>query len=1308
VKLNPTKTIMAGKRIPISGVIRQVTQADLTQGNVLANYAAYYSVGAAQPITATDITNYNPGVQVALTSVFRIPPVTYVVGTTGPGNSFGSMASYYGAGLDALASLARSVAGIFAAGTVLATDSEDFDVQPALGTGNTGVDLTRVNLGTPPDLPANPTPQQKEDFAKAYLYSLYQLLTAGIEGNAFFTGSDPGLSFGPQKQLAPAEARALRRPHTRRMLMEAQDDGAFYYAQALGYGTFSKVNPAPDPATSGLPPKSGNPYIGVGTIAQLDLDWVDLFGNRTVTPFNAPPVSYVGPLNNPPAMIDYIDRLIGLDQWPNVRTYYTYGGSAGSPQLQLVFTLNTAAYQPSTGDKPCQNPVTDEATIPQWQRNALNDLKVFTQVYFQLNQNYDGLNVPGLSGNAVAMGVNNSILATPLVPLTSAQEGSVRQFISACVEYTNNRAHCTDGGTNPVLTLPLDIPLDAVTQENIIQLDVVFSLTRQAALSDPALRVLPDGLTASTTICPLMDDPTASPALQPASDGEQIPPPQDLTAFANAFEKVFVNDDWQMRVGTGAALPDQPRTSEMFSVWAVRMGKKSGYGLTYDIGSQASFYASQPVATELMTDTVQLYQYVTGSVYPSGETVPVSFTGVDMNVWANTALSSIDNFLTATFSSPAYIIDNLFYSDPEKDGYVARILKHKEMLANAIASTVRPILETSATDQATRGAAEEKLRQALLNRLSNAFIVTAVTVLPVSDASTNEQQDPGTVSPPRFFGQPQGSTPQGASLESLMAIEGDVTPEQNYSLSSGKVPLTAKGGSGDTRLAFLFSSKNVTKQPYVALDLSYALTHLEFNIRNVPGIENYEQSSWITFVNGPFTTPISPVVSGKEVPTSLPVVLRALPTPPTVTTQRADALHVDAQGVPVVEPGEQPSDLAKWRYGFEYIYLGSAQDSATATVEFNLTQALMAMAVDPTKQLFDALAQLVTSYPQIAHDFDTYLRVVNANSKPADVTNAKEAVAAFEKITGGVATAYKAWADAQMGLAMKSVPSQVTFVFDVVLANDNGDARIDIYQISLEPEGTLLPKPVVLIEPATYEAQEVDPPAGALVSYKYKPWPALEGENADPFLPYDDALGIPDRGIGLGPVSLFGFQNAWSGVQIVRNKFLVPGVATTSWFRFSTPEVKFAEPIVPLLQYDDYDLGSLLSGNATLEAFLNAFFESLLGDAIGQQVEVKMGAAYSYMLVPSIAALPYTTLPIVLMPATATTPETGVPPAFVTPFSAAVNNWLLGTGPVLNSSSKLVFDLTIFAGLTSDPQQQQPLLTIRSLTLDANRVVLPG
>lgn len=1310
--LNPSAAFVTGKQIPITGVIRRVTPADVQAGNVLDNFAAYYSKGAQSPVTAAGIADFNPGVPVALYSVFRIPALTYVVSAdsnNAPGNTYASLAHYYDLTADALGDLTRGVAGLFASGTQLATDSRIYDVQPALGTGNVGVELTRQNLGDPPDLPANPTPEQQHDFARKYLFSLYTLLTAGLYGNAFFDQSQPGLSFGPRKSLTSEDAAALRRPETRQMLLAAQDAEPFDYAQAVGFGIFSHVNPAPDPLKPELPPRSANPYIGVGTLAQLDLRWLDIFGNRTVTPFEAPPSAYTGALNNPPAVIDYVDRLIGLDLWPNVRSYYTYGGTTASPQVVLTFQLMTAAYDAPADASDTRNSASATG-LPVWQQNAANDLKTFTRLYFQLNQNYDNLGIPGLSGRAVSMLVSNTILAAPDAPLSDTDAQTIRDFVADCLVYVSNRSLGKPGGAQPARTLNVAVPLGSVSDENIIQLTLGLTLSRQPALTDPALRALTDGLSVTSTIRPLMDDDTPPPSPPgEASPGDTAndPPPQTMKRFANDLEGVFNQADWQFRVGTGAGAPDQPRGQRAFTVWVVRMGKNQSSGLWYQLGSQASFYAPKPVARKMHTGTVKLDEYKTGSTYPTGEQVEMTFTGVDLNTWANTALSAIDTFLAPGFSSPAFIVDALFSSDPSKDGYLARILEHKQTLADAIASTVSPILVTSATDEESTGAAEEKLRQALLNRLSNAYVVTAVAVIPVTGAGTNEAPEPGTAAQPRFFGQPLGELVSDKLAEGADADDS----EQNYSLSTGKISLPPKQVA-PSKLAFLFSSKNVKRHSYVQLQLAYALTHLEHNITNVPGIQNYEQSSWIQFVNGPFTTPIGANADATVQPTNFPIVLRALPTPPTVVVQTGLPAIEGALDCDATPEGITPAQLAEWDYSFAYNYQNSAQDSVNANVEFNLADT-NAFGASDGDILFAPLAQFITTNPAIAADFETYLRKVNSGSKATDdaVVNAKAALAAFETIVGKVAAAYRDWANPPLALGDAGEVPRLSYTFDIVLGDDAGDARVDVDDVTVTQVGTNAPVPaltlpIVKIKPDTYQWEPEVPPAKPPVSYKYKliTPPGATTSSGDGYLSYGEALATAARIVSINTLNVFSLQNAWAAVAVTRNRFLVPDVATTETFQFSTPEVKFAAPLVPLLDYAGFDLGASATAPAKLETYLGNFFASLFGGATGLSLTVKLEASFSYLLVPSITSLSRTVLPVSLLPPTEVTPQAGQTPAFVAPFAAAVTSWLVNNSPALNSSSQLNFRLDVFASGSAGQALQMPLLTIRNLCLDANQV----
>lgn len=206
--------------------------------------------------------------------------------------------------------------------------------------------------------------------------------------------------------------------------------------------------------------------------------------------------------------------------------------------------------------------------------------------------------------------------------------------------------------------------------------------------------------------------------------------------------------------------------------------------------------------------------------------------------------------------------------------------------------------------------------------------------------------------------------------------------------------------------------------------------------------------------------------------------------------------------------------------------------------------------------------------------------------------------------------------------------------------------------------------------------------------------------------PYKDALAIPERAVSIDMLNVFSLQNAWAGVEVTRNQFLVPGVETTDTFKFSTPQVKFAAPLVPLLDYAGYNLGASAPGPVPLETYLASFFDSLFSGASGLLLTVKLEASFSYSLAPSVAPLPRTLLPVALLPPTDVQPKPGVTPAFVAPFAATVTRWLKENAPALNETSQLNFRLDVFAGGSSSQALQMPLLTIRNLCLDAGQVKL--
>jgi len=1082
----------------------------------------------------------------------------------------------------------------------------------------------------------------------------------------------------PSEQEKGSRALAhLRRAEWRGGL----DEDTVVYAQTLGFRGFSRVNPAPDDDETESVDPAANPYIGVGSFAQMNAFWTDLFGNRSLEAVcdNPTAPSEGGPnaagWSSPPIPVRYTDRLIGIDQWPSVQARYSYKTEASVPQLEVCLSLDTSPYKPGEG----------EGWDAVFQRVA-QDRKVFERVYFQLHQDYDrtAMLLPGLSGNAVSMSLRHSLLKKGSQTIAlGAQEEKVRQFVEDCVAFLSLLREVKDSGAvsgapdgGPSTTLTFPTPFDALTTESIIPMEVSLMLERQSVLCAPALRGIVEGTSAT---CQIQPDLSAK-----DTDSKDAGDGQDIVNFAKVVEDVFVVPDaWQFRVGTGPKDPAQPDTRESYSVWAVRMGETKDAGVYYDFDDALGFYAPKPVWSTLWSGKVDLGDKKPEDGDDEGKTV--TFTGVDLNEWFAQVLRAVDAFLTPRFTGPVFLYDNTKGTDYLKD-----ILEQKKSLAASIASSVAPILDTSPTDEATKKAASEKLEQALLNRLSVADDLTAVVVASVRDAYVNGPLSLDASVNPRLYGQPLDASPPPTDAEKT----------QNFALSTGKIPLAHKNGAsadpGDSHLAFLFSSKNPKEQASVGMKPSYALTHLEHGIVQVPGIEGYEQSSWIHFVTGPFEKAVAKAAD-------FPVVLRALPIPPTMKSQSFISKVKDMHDLTVLAENGGAGDLAKWTYAFAFDHAFAAQDSVEVTVWLNVVPSLgEGKDIGP---LATALAKFVTGYPALEKNLEAFLQ--DPSQDPGSTLQS------FYGLVQGVATEYAKWvAPSSMAVASdEPVNAKDTAVYRIELVPadpehpESAKALINVYLVS--QHGKLPPTPVILLDPDHYDAVPIPAPVKAgedlslIVTYEYK----LKADGADdgptdPYLSYEDALAIAERIVHIPELDIFATQNAWSAAQILRNVRLVPNVETTDDFKFKTPQVKFANPLVALLAYDKFGAGSMRQ--EAIAAPIKEFFNELFTGAADEAVEVKMEAAISNEQAPDVSDLPRTQVPISLL-ASAIVPlgVSGVEPLdFVDDLAKEIKDWLGSRNPLIDETSELNFNLHVFANPTANGAEGMLLLSVRDLHWD--------
>ncbi|HEX8642929.1 MAG TPA: LysM domain-containing protein [Allosphingosinicella sp.] len=1327
-ELNETVPLAAAPPVPvpIGGAVHLVTPADMQAGDadqVLAAIAQAYSANLTTPLAAADLSAANPGVAPAAGVALYIPPslarnggtlpVTY---KTQPGDTLASIAALFGLSVADLATTA-SAAPLFDGQVTI--DPLAFDVHPSDGPGNITFELERT-------LPSGATSDPD-----VILNGLYSMLSAGILGNRFFTPSR-GLPFGPQRQIDPmdpdaarAAARQLREmrdpAQRRQMLTAATADPIKCYRQTLGLAGIALSNAAPAGGSGGIPVQAQSPYAGVGALAQLDLEWRDLFGNVMITPFDQPPpppATYQGPVEGQPVPLLYRDKLIGPAAWPGASFNYVYSSSP-SPNLTVTLGFSTAGYQ---DDGTTVKLWIDGSwqVVPAWQAAAQRDYELYCKIWFQLNEDYTGSGIPWADGQAVKAALTNSLFAQPLIALSDTQAQPIRDYVAQALAYLDQRR---SGGSpsgpsgDEVPTIVVPVSTADVAPGDVLPLALTMTLSRQGLLVDSVLAGLADGETAAIDLLPQPDPTTAAAA--------------SYLQFAQAIERIFVTDSWALRVGSSmskaSSTPQGDKRTQ--NMWAVRLAvgevTATSVGLGFALNPIPLYYAPLPIATSLVTQQVDhLYpSYVPGQSFPPpGGAVPHCFTGIDPGAWFQSVLDAVDAALAPDIAAALYLLDLAAPSAPSR---IEQLLGFKQQLADALAATVRPILQPGpdvagwpTPDRDSDAAAGETLRQALLNRLGPAYAATAIVQFSATQV-TGPSADAG--GPIVFYGAPQ-MVPPPPGPDGSTPIPASAPGNQNCAMSSARLALDP---SRAERLGFLFDSRNASgaadaSENYVAVALQWTITHVEHERRSIPAIDGYVDSDWISLLTGPIVAAL-----GDPAGIDVPVVLRALPEPPTM--QRQSGVQADASGV-ITDPAE----LALWDYSFDFLYQRAAQDTIDTIIELNLaapapppTSDSQAPLPSAEQALIAALAQFVQVYPEVETAMAAGLAGLTT-AAPAAAQPAINPVQWFLAILGGVADAFTAWSAAQQPahftaqLHVTDAPLPVTVAFKMELV-DEGEAVTELRDIAinglpatLDPGGTTisagtgvdavtLPVPLVDILPALYRPNPLSDAGAAALRFNYLPLSAPP--NAAP-LTYAQAQSVAERRVTMAGLNIFGFRNGSATLKIERNLVLFPEtdvgkVATSPAFVFSTPAVQFATPAHASLVYATFDLANVATPATTnYDTYLSAFFTGLAKGQAAVAVEAAATATYSYSLMPSLTQ-PRTVVPVALMLHTPATLSATAAPSFVPQLAAAVDSWRIAAGPTTAGGASIDLALAIYPAGDGD---LQPMLRIESITLSASAV----
>ncbi|NIF06603.1 LysM peptidoglycan-binding domain-containing protein [Chryseobacterium sp. Tr-659] len=1236
-------------------------------GNTLSSIAAYYGADA------TAIQQLNPGISdwnnLPLWQLVILPQIQYTISTSGKaGITFESIAAYYFIDMAAMAWAARDVVNIFVNPTTLTINDQILHKVASVQQGTAGFDLNRTNPNPDPDKQPKIT---DPNYAEVYLNNMYNLLSYQIVENSWFTESIVGLPAGPAKPQTQDDVLGKTDNS------DGQDDLIWYYNQVVPIAKFARSNPFMN-YPAGYPQEDDNPYRGIGHHVQVHFDWVDYYGNITVTPFSDPQLDSSTPVNNPPIQTGYVDELKGLGKWPSVELSYLFDlDTSNQPELKLEFNFNTQRY----------NELPDVPADQQqdWKQNAANDLLTYTNVYYQLTQ----LN-PVDGRNTLTATLSTSLTPDKAVDLSGDQFNQLLQFVKDIYTYLSARS-LGNQAPAPVMN-PLTSSINAadIDTHSILQLTVNLDFYRDLQYVNTDFKDSTLVTQALTQVKPK----TMSTTVQTDSD-----PQYSLNEFAALFEAAFLsagNYELKIAIGTNAATAGGTNSQAVF---VVRMGLRSGQGIYWQVNQagtyqlttdsitqltadgvptdvtaainslvgtlydsrdlfdtalqqqltaaqfnqyrisiytysllNAVFYAPKPLATSLVSKSdVPLCSYITGKGLDCSKGEIQNFTGIDMDTWGAQSLNAIDVFLSADYAVPAFLVDQL-QSDEEKKWltaqgidattYLQAITNAKTTLAGAIASEIEPILtapyvSSASGDNTSLGNAKEKFEQQLLNQLGNAYTVNALVQFEVT-AESDFVASGSYQTPPRLYGTPViNNKADGEAKE--------------YSISTSKIQLNEKGTTDtDSFLTFSFTTKNAKEFTSVDLDMTYVVTHVECDISEVTGIKGYQGSNWLTFIipadvssNG--NTPNAASLQQSLGNVDIPVVLRNYPTPPTLTTQTGKGVSVEGDTTKI-----RLAKASEWDFTYSYTEDQAAQDKIFSDIEFNMIPDASSKRLTTTsRDLFSDLAQFVTVWPQVLDDFNRYLKLITAKSDNSDpnLANAYYALQTMVTLTNNLAIA---WSQFNSLLFGNPYGNAAIRAYDFIIRQTDDIDFDNRLLVTIIPSADMSADDLSLYR-GTKNVLETDIPQTPYVTIDNYTKVNATDKNGNPipdaywyqagdntYLSWEESFNIPSRTVNVDALNILQFQYAWAGLSIIRNEDLVPYNPTVNDFIYRTPLVRFSNKLIPLLSSDStFDIARINNDtglNLPLAQQLANFFSTFFTYDELKEQLVKLSVSWNYPL----------------------------------------------------------------------------------------------
>lgn len=907
------------------------------------------------------------------------------------------------------------------------------------------------------------------------------------------------------------------------------------------------------------------------------------------------------------------------------------------------------------------------------------------------------------------------------VNLNSAQSAAVVSMVKAIVTYLE-AAQPGAPFSVPSVTLTVSVTQGAALP-SLFDIAVFFGIQRDPDLISPLLKqdgviTFPSAQNVSSSISPTVGAST--------QDGTSS---VSLTDFAAAFVKAF--DTLTLAVGLNGAQQAPTQLSSAARARAMlRASVQNGGGQGSAVAGPQALWAVQnnlldisigtgtqkpgplymspkPLDNTLNTAVVPLPS-LPSTIEPTGWPLSQLFSDVDLDLYNRGFFQAVDNILAPASAAQAF----------EKSPADYNIITYgREFLAQKYGANEIDWMFpdqapfTGSPDQLTAGqeAFEQQMRAALMTAYSLDTIVQYTVVW-------------------------NSSVP--AADDDMISLFGQISPtatsptQDGSGLSTAHVDVRANGAPG--LLTFLYGSPDIEDVAEVEFDLAFNVTHVEYYLEPASQTppDAARPSMWLQLVN-PYPGGL-PHVGPSGQTTTIPLVFRQYPTPPTIMAQTGTAGTASQNG----DSSDSLIAAAAWHFTYSYQAQITMHDQVLNTITYNTDLrvssggggdqlARLTGAADdpppppPTYTLFQALARFNAAYVVL-------LPILTVPTDP----NWADALSVFASCVTDVVNNTN-W---NKSLTLTSLgatkPQQIDNYYTITDPPAEGQHTItltwdpnqqnvstEFSLLALQPDGTPYPNQ----QPGTV-------PNGVTVTYT-------------PVPPLVDYWTVHQ--VEVDSLNVLTTENALTGVQVERNLIVLPGTDSTNWtindeFVYKTPLVRPSQPVTPFIDNSTpIDVATLpnqgqsqkcppspsslcqriftmmhdlLADPAHMSLLRGAFAQNGAGDDTSGKRRVKVACGFQYPVSSAVENQAgqvsiYPLIPVALARSfdvdIADPPQTDELNQFAAQYTLAIQQWSVANGITFGPSStlgdaRLVFDITLYAQLSG---LNTPVLRLRSLQL---------